>query len=455
MSSKKACNKYGWVIIADPAVSHSDNAQSDKSKAQRKTRKAAASAENATPTALPASRTPPVPPDRLLEHMLTLELGEAKMRDEGYRSGIAARTYGKSREATVAARVVEMSVRELEVELDKRLTEEDMKYGCSHDDYEAFMGAGMRRVRAQVAASVDPEHRRLDRPVVHDLHAAALMLLAQLEADSSAAGDSRPEKPPSETRKAPANSALETSETASKELAASQLPSANFAAGAGKRTEGAVGSQEACLTSNGQVAGSHSSPGRVLSLSTSAAGVGKGPEGVSGRPASGQRGESKAAFGAVLDMLSTGTQQSPGQVSESRATSVESTGDPSTEASAQRALSQPVACDESLHQLPPPPEGAVQAASHHSSDSQDASQSAASCAERSGSSSIASGAAAIPQGSMLTSGGQAAGSHSSPGRASSPPCFCTCLPLSLPEALIRPLAHHTVTKQHLRRKGCR
>ena len=123
MSSKKACNKYGWVIIADPAVSHSDNAQSDKSKAQRKTRRAAASAENATPTALPASRSPPVPPDRLLEHMLTLELGEAKMRDEGYRSGIAARMYGESREATVAARVVEMSVRELEVELDERLTE--------------------------------------------------------------------------------------------------------------------------------------------------------------------------------------------------------------------------------------------------------------------------------------------------------------------------------------------
>ena len=235
-----------------------------------------------------------------------------------------------------------------------------MKYGCSHDVYEAFMGAGMRRVRAQVAASMEPEHRRLDRPVVHDLHAAALMLLAQLEADSSAAGDSRPEKPPSETRKAPANSALETSETASKELAASQLPSANFAAGAGKRTEGAVGSQEACLTSNGQVAGSHSSPGRVfVSFNLLQQESGKGPEGVSGRPASGQRGERKAAFGAVLDMLSTGIQQSPEQVSESRATSVESTGDPSMEASAQRALSQPVACDESLHQLPPPPEGAV------------------------------------------------------------------------------------------------
>ena len=256
-------------MVADPAVSQ-DNAQSDKSKTQRKTRKAAVSAKTAVPTAPPASRSPPVPPDRLLEHMLTLELGEAKMRDDGYRSGIAARMYGESREATVAARVVEMSVRELEVELDTRLTEEYMKYGCGHDVYEAFMGASMRRVRAQVAASVKPEHRRLDRPVVHDLHAAALMLLAQLEADSSAAGDSRPEKPPSETRKAPANSAPQSPETASVQLAASQLPSANFAAGAGKRTEGAVGSQEACLTSNGQVAGSHSSPGWVLSLSISA-----------------------------------------------------------------------------------------------------------------------------------------------------------------------------------------
>ena len=207
-----------------------------------------------------------MPPDRLLEHMLTLELGEAKMRDDGYRSGIAARMYGESREATVAARVVEMSVRELGVELDTRLTEEYMMYGCGHDVYEAFMGASMRRVRAQVAASVKPKHRRLDRPVVHDLHAAALMLLAQLEADSSAADDSRPEKPPSETGKVPANSTPQTSGMTSKEEAAGQLPTATSAAGAAKCTEGAVGSQEPSLTSDGQVAGSHSSPGRVVSL---------------------------------------------------------------------------------------------------------------------------------------------------------------------------------------------
>ena len=263
MSSKKACSKYGWVMFADPTVSHSDNTLQNKSKAQRKTGKAAVSAENAMPRAPPASRSPPVPPEGLLEHMLTLELGEAKMRDDGYRSGIAARMYGESREATVAARVVEMSVRELEVELDTRLTEEYRKYGGPLDVYEAFMGAGMRRVRAQVAASVAPEHRRLDRPVVHDLHAAALMLLAQLEADSSAAGDSRPEKPPSETRKAPANSAPQTSGMTSKEEAADQLPTATSAAGAGKCTEGAIGLQEPGLTSDGQVAGSHSSPGRV------------------------------------------------------------------------------------------------------------------------------------------------------------------------------------------------
>ena len=269
LPSKKACSKYGWVMVADSTASQ-DSTQGDKSKAQRKTRKAAVSAENAMPTAPPASRSPPVPPDRLLEHMLTLELGEAKMRDDGYRSGIAARMYGESREATVAARVVEMSVRELEVELDTRLTEEYMKYGCGYDVYEAFMGASMRRVRAQVAASVKPEHRRLDRPVVHDLHAAALMLLAQLEADSSAAGDSRPEKLPSETRKAPANCPPQTSGIAPKEQAASQLPTTTSAAGAGKCTEVAVGSQEPSLTSDGQVAGSHSSPGRVLSLSTSA-----------------------------------------------------------------------------------------------------------------------------------------------------------------------------------------
>ena len=141
-----------------------------------------------------------------------------------------------------------MSVRELEVELDDRLTEEYMKYGCSHDVYEAFMGAGMRRVRAQVAASMEPEHwtpgqacgSRSARSSAHAACAACRQTAQQR-------GDSRPEKPPSEIRKAPANSALETSETASKELAASQLPSANFAAGAGKRTEGAVGSQEAAV----------------------------------------------------------------------------------------------------------------------------------------------------------------------------------------------------------------
>ena len=257
------------MIFADPAVSQ-DTTQGDKSKAQRKTKKAAVNAKNAMPTALPVSRSPPVPPDRLLEHMLTLELGEAKMRDEGYCSGIAARMYGESREATVAARVVEMSVRELEVELDTRLTEEYMKYGCSHDVYEAFMGAGMRRVRAQVAASVEPEHRRLDRPVVHDLHAAALMLLAQLEADSSAAGSSNPEERLSETGRAPTCSTPQTSGMASKERAASQVPIVTPAAGAGRRPEGAATSQEAILTSNEQAASSHGSPGRVLFCLTSA-----------------------------------------------------------------------------------------------------------------------------------------------------------------------------------------
>ena len=370
------------------------------------------------PPAPPASTCLPVPPERLLEYMLAVELKEAKTADgkKTYHSGTAARIYGKCREATVAARVVEIFMKELEKELNNNRTEQHSAmwmFGVPQDLWQRFFPKGMQKARAQVAASVKAEHRRLDKPASHDLHAAGLMLLAQLEADSSAAGDGRPVGRPSETRDAPTLSTAQTSGVPSQEQAASQVPTAS-----------------------------------------SAAGVGTGPEGVSGRPASGQRDESKAVFGAVLDRPSTGTQQSPEQVSESRATSVESTGDPSTEASAQRASSQPVACDESLHQLPPPPEGAAQAASQHSSDSQDASQSAASCAERSGSSSIASGAAAVPQGSTLTSDGQAPGSHSSPGRALSPPCLCRRLLSSLPVALIRPLAHKTVTKQHLRRKGC-
>ena len=418
---REASTLYGWFMVADLTAAQSDpqgertaEQHLPNSKAQCRTSEAAVNAGNVVTTAPPASRRLPVPSERLLEHMLTVELHGARTADESkdYRSGIAARMYGECREATVAARVMEMVMKHLEEERYNDLPQKHVKSGRAQNSGMNLSAAAKQRVRAQVAASVKPEHRRLDKAVTHDLHAAALMLLAQLEADSSAVGDSRPEKLPSETRKAPANSAPQTSGMASKEQAASQLPTA-----------------------------------------TSAAGAGKCPEGSSQRAASGHHTESKAASGALSDMSCKRTQQSAQTVSLGKAASKDGTGNGAAEVTAQRASLQLMAVDRSLQQRPPPPEGATQAARQHSSASQDASQRAASCAEESGSSSTARGAApqaaAIPQDSTLTSDGQAAGSHSSPGRALSPPSFCRCLLLSLQVALIRPLADKTVIKHTL------
>ena len=157
--------------------------------------------------------------------------------------------------------------------------------------------------------------------------------------------------------------------------------------------------------------------------------------------------------GASIDMPPKGTQRSAKQASTTKTASKNSTDNVLTKASAQRAPLQLMVSDSSLQQLPSPPGGVAQAAILHSSDSQDASQRVASCAEESGSSSTARGAAsqaaAIPQESTLTSDGQAAGSHSSPGTASSPSSFCRCLLLCLQVALIRPLADKTVIKHTL------
>ena len=195
-----------------------------------------------------------MPPECSLEDMIAFELEEASTMFEDYQSGVAARMYGKCREGTVAAPVVEMLMKELEEKLG-RMTEELKKHGCSPDPYEDFTTAGMQRVRARVAASVKVEHQSLDRPVAHDLHAAALMLLAQLEADCSAAGDGRSEEWPSETTTASTDGTPPTSGRASKEQAASQLPTTASAAGAGRRPE--VSSEKAasgqrCFTRGGQ-----------------------------------------------------------------------------------------------------------------------------------------------------------------------------------------------------------
>ena len=148
--------------------------------------------------------------------------------------------------------------------------------------------------------------------------------------------------------------------------------------------------------------------------------------------------------GASIDMPPKETQQSAKQASTTKTASKDSTDNVLAEASAQRASLQLMVSDRSLQQMPSPPEGVAQAAILHSSDSQGASQRAASFAEESGSSLTARGAASqaatIPQEYTLTSDGQAAGSHSSPGRALSPHSFCRCLLLRLQVALIRPLS---------------
>ena len=381
-------------MFADPAVIQ-HNTQDKMSNAQQKTAQAAVSAGPDMPSAPFASRSLPVPPERFLEYMLAIELKEAKTADEKkvYRSGIAARMYGRCEETTMAALVVEMFMTELEKVLDSRMTAHQLKFGCPQHLYEDFSTEAMQRVRAQAAASVEPEHRRLDKHVRHGLHAAAVMLLAQLRADSSAAGAGKAEERPAETRKAPTDAMAQTSGAAPQEQAGRQLPTAAPAAGRSKR-----------------------------------------PEGSSQRAASGQQGESQAAFEAIIDMPHRETQQPTGQIVESMAISVESTGQPSAEASAHGPSLQPAACDKSLHQLLPRPRGAAHAACQHSSASRSASQAAskgaASCAERSSSSSSAQGAAsqgtAVPQEARQTSNKQAAGSDSSPGIALSLHHLCIC-----------------------------
>ena len=359
------------------------------SNAQQKTGQAAVSAGPGMPSAPFASRSLPVPPERFLEYMLAIELKEAKTADEKkvYRSGIAARMYGRCEETTMAALVVEMFMTELEKVLDSKMTAHQLKFGCPQHLYEDFSTEAMQRVRAQAAANVKPAHRRLDKHVRHDLHAAALMLLAKLQADSSASGAGKAEERLVETRKAPTDATVQTSGAAPQEQADSHLPTAAPAAGETKR-----------------------------------------PGGSSQRAASGQQGGSEAAFEAIVDMPHRETQQPAGQIVESMAISVGSTGEALAEASAHGPSLQPVAYDESLHQLPPPT-GAAHAARQHSSASrsasQAASQGAASCAGRSSSSSSAHGAAsqgtAVPQEARQTSNKQAAGSNSSPGNSLSLP----------------------------------
>ena len=359
-----------------------------KSEAERKTREVSVSSGHVMAAASPASGSPLVPSQRLLEHMLALELEEAKTacEDKIYYSGTAARMYGKCKETTVAARIVEMFMTELAKEMAGQSYGEYVDSG-GHIDVDK---KSMQKVKAQVTASVKVEHRRLDKHVAHDLHAAALMLLAQLQADSSAGSSSKTQKRPSETTKPQADTMPQTSEMTPQQQAASQLPNAAFAAR-----------------------------------------VGKCPEGSSESAASGHQTESKAASEAIQDMPPKGTQRSAEQVFFGKAASEDGTGKGAAEATAQRASLQPMAVDRSLHQLPLPPGGAAQAARQHSSASQGASGCAASCAERSSSTSIARGAASkgavVPEDASLTSNGQAAGSHSSLGRVLSFPCHCMCL----------------------------
>ena len=350
------------------------------SKAQRRTEVAAVSTEHVMATASLASRRLPVPSECLLEHMLEVELEEAKTTEDNiYHSGIAARMYGESREATVAARVVEMFTKQLEAELHNILPQEHGKSGRPHDLVETCSAAAIQKVRAQVAASVEAEHRRLDRHVTHALHAAALMLLAQLNADSPAAGTGEAEEQASESWKPPTDSMPQTSGVASKDQAFSKLPTAAPTAVVSKRSDAV-------------------------------------PE----RAASSHHPESTAASGVLPDMYPKRTQQSAQKVSVSIAASKDGTDN----------LLQPMACDRSLQHLPLP-EGTEQAPRQHSSASQNAPRGAASNAERSSSSSTAGGAAfqgaAVPEGTRLSSNKQAAGSHGSPGRVLPPPCLRMCL----------------------------